>query len=89
MGQLSSMSQPSFAAGEISPALYGRTDLAKYRVGASQLRNFFVMPYGGAATRPGTEIVGRCKQSPSGDPPRNIPFQFNTLQAYILEFGSA
>jgi hypothetical protein len=86
MGQLSSMSQPSFAAGEIAPALYGRTDLAKYRVGASQLRNFFVMPYGGAATRPGTAIVGRCKQQ-GGAPPRNIPFQFNTLQTYILEFG--
>ena len=88
MGQLSSMSQPSFAAGEIAPALYGRTDLAKYRVGASQLRNFFVMPYGGAATRPGTQIVGRCKQGAGGDPPRNIPFQFNTLQTYILEFGN-
>lgn len=86
MGRLTSLSQSSFAAGEISPALYGRTDLAKYRVGASELRNFFVMPYGGAATRAGTAIVGRCKQQ-GGAPPRNIPFQFNTLQTYILEFG--
>jgi len=86
MGSQSAVNQPSFAAGEISPALYGRTDLAKYRVGAELLHNFFVQPYGGAATRPGTAIVGRCKQ-PVGTKPRNIDFQFNTLQAYILEFG--
>lgn len=87
MGAQGAVNQPSFAAGEISPSLYGRTDLAKYRAGAAQLRNFFVMPYGGAATRSGTEIVGRCKQ-PYGTKPRNIPFEFNTLQAYILEFGN-
>ena len=86
MGAQSSINQPSFAAGEISPALFGRTDLAKYRVGAELMPNFFVMPYGGAATRPGTAIVGRCLQ-PVGTKPRNIDFQFNTLQAYILEFG--
>jgi hypothetical protein len=87
MGQLSSLTQPSFAAGEISPSLYGRTDLAKYRAGAALMRNFFTQPYGGAATRPGTAIVGRCKQ-PYGTKPRNIDFQFNTLQTYILEFGN-
>lgn len=86
MGALTSVIQPSFAAGELSPSLYGRVDLAKYRVGASEMRNWFVMPYGGAATRPGTAIVGRCKQ-PYGVKPRNIPFEFNTLQTYILEFG--
>lgn len=86
MGAQGAISQPSFAAGEISPALYGRTDLAKYRVGLAQARNFFIMPYGGAATRPGTAIVGRCKQ-PYPVKPRNIPFEYNTEQAYILEFG--
>jgi hypothetical protein len=86
MGQLSSLIQPSFAAGEISPSLYGRTDLAKYRAGAAVMHNFFAQPYGGASTRPGTAIVGRCKQ-PYGTKPRNIDFQFNTLQTYILEFG--
>jgi len=87
MGAQGALNQPSFAAGELSPSLYGRTDLAKYRAGAQELRNFFVMPYGGAATRPGTAIVGRCKQA-YGTKPRNIDFQYNTLQAYILEFGN-
>lgn len=87
MGAQGAVNQPSFAAGELAPSLFGRTDLAKYRAGAQELRNFFVMAQGGAATRSGTAIVGRSKQ-PYGTPPRNIDFQYNTLQAYILEFGN-
>ncbi len=86
MGAQAAINQPSFAAGELSPSLFGRTDLAKYRAGAQELRNFFVLAQGGAATRSGTAIVGRCKQ-PYGTKPRNIDFQYNTLQSYILEFG--
>jgi hypothetical protein len=44
MAQLVSLIQPSFAAGELSPALQGRVELGKYRVGAQLMRNFFVMP---------------------------------------------
>ena len=29
--------KPSFAGGELTPALYGRTDLQKYDVGAAKL----------------------------------------------------
>ena len=43
----------SFAGGELSPSMYGRTDIAKYDSGAAVLRNFFVLRYGGAANRPG------------------------------------
>lgn len=77
---------PSFAAGELSPAMYGRTDLAKYHVGAALLRNFFVDYRGGASSRPGSAFVGQCKDSTL--PNRLIPFQFNTLQAYALVFGN-
>ncbi len=76
---------PSFAAGELSPAMYGRTDLAKYHVGAALLRNFFVDYRGGASSRQGSAFVGQCKDSTK--PNRLIPFQFNTLQAYALVFG--
>ncbi len=79
--------QPSFAGGELSPSLAGRVDLAKYRVGARRMRNFHPIAQGGAATRPGTIFVGRCKSTNLETPPRLIPFTFSTIQDYILEFG--
>ena len=77
--------QPSFCAGEVAPALWARVDLAKYHVGAKVMRNFFVLPSGGVANRPGTQFVGTARNS--AQPVRLIPFQFNTLQTYALEFG--
>jgi hypothetical protein len=77
--------QPTFASGEICPNLYARVDLAKYHAGAKLLRNFFVLPQGGAANRPGTMFVGRCYNS--SYPVHLIPFQFNLVQTYVLEFG--
>jgi hypothetical protein len=79
--------QPSFGAGEVSPSMYARVDLAKYHVGAKLLRNFFVLPHGGAVNRAGTMFVGRCKGTNSGYIPQLIPFQFNLIQNYMLEFG--
>lgn len=69
--------QPSFAAGELSPFLYGRVDLAKFKVGARTLRNFFVHAHGGASNRPGTRFVGEVDDSAKRH--RLIPFQFRTL----------
>lgn len=86
MGALVNLIQPSFAAGELGPAMRGRVDLAKYRAGAALMRNFFTMPYGGAATRAGSAIVGRTKQS--AFQPRLFDFVYNQLQAYSLEFGN-
>jgi hypothetical protein len=77
--------QPSYAAGELAPALSARVDLDKYHQGAKLLRNFFVWPQGGISNRAGTMFVGRCKGSTK--PICLIPFQFNLVQAYILEFG--
>ncbi|AIY40189.1 Phage protein [Collimonas arenae] len=78
--------QPSFAAGEIAPSMYGRVDLAKYHSGAAILRNFFVDYRGGASSRQGKKFVGQCKDSAT--PNRLIPFTFNTLQTYALVFGN-
>lgn len=79
--------QYSFAAGELSPTLFGRVELAKYRVGAAQLKNFFVDYRGGASTRPGTKYVGECKYADKLT--RLIRFQFSAdiNQNYALEFG--
>lgn len=79
---------PSFAnftAGELSPRLDGRTDIAKYFNGCKKLQNFLVHPHGGAVRRPGTIFVREVKDS--ADECRLIPFEFNVEQAYILEFG--
>lgn len=75
--------QNSFSAGELSPSLYARTDLAKYHVGAAFMRNFFVDYRGGASTRAGTEFVIQCLPGIN----RLIQFQFSTLQGYALLFS--
>jgi hypothetical protein len=77
--------QPSFAAGELSPSMYGRTDLAKYHSGVALARNFFVDYRGGLTSRAGTGFVGQCKDSTQAN--RLIPFTFSILQTYILVFG--
>lgn len=46
----------AFIAGEISPTLYGRTDLTKYDLAMAEARNWFVDYRGGLSTRPGTEF---------------------------------
>lgn len=77
--------QPSFAAGELSPALYGRVDLQKYSVGLSKCRNAYVQQYGGVSNRPGTMYIGAAKYA--DQTARLIPFQYSTEQTYVLEFG--
>lgn len=79
----------SFASGEISPSLFGRTDLAKFHVGAATIRNMYVDYRGGASSRGGLAFVGASKTSGVSLPPRLIPFTFNVQagQTYVLEFG--
>jgi len=82
---MSSLMQKSFSGGEFSPALYSRTDLAKYQTALKQLRNMYVMRHGGAQNRGGTQYVHEVKDSTKLV--RLIPFIFNQSQTYILEFG--
>ena len=77
--------QSSFSAGELSPHLFGRVDLNKYKIGAAKMHNFLVDYRGGAAKRPGTRYVGKAPYW-DGDI-IFIPFQFNADQTYMLEFG--
>lgn len=79
--------QNSFSGGEISPSLFGRTDLDKWHSGASTMRNFFSNYRGGASSRAGFKYILACLQLGTGLPPRFIPFQFNINQGYVLEFG--
>ncbi|HEY7824467.1 MAG TPA: hypothetical protein VIG24_16620 [Acidimicrobiia bacterium] len=78
--------QPSFTAGELSPALWARVDLAKHASGLKSAKNLFIHPHGGASNRAGLAFVNEVKTS--ANETRLIPFQFNTEQSYILEFGN-
>lgn len=82
---MTSVLQPTFAAGELSPSASARTDIARYYTGLKLCRNFMVMPYGGVRNRAGTKLVAEVKDSTKRC--RLIPFQFNDVQTYILEVG--
>lgn len=75
----------SFAAGEITPELYGRIDLASFQTGLATCRNFITLPHGPAVNRPGTEFVREVKTSAKRT--RLIPFTYSTTQTMVLEFG--
>ncbi|MBF0589012.1 MAG: hypothetical protein HQL53_07795 [Magnetococcales bacterium] len=77
--------QPSFTGGELTPSLHSRVDLSKYNTGLKTCKNFFVHAHGGVSNCPGMEFLNRAMNSTHAV--RLIPFQFNTEQTYVLEFG--
>lgn len=77
--------QNAFNAGEWSPLMEGRTDLAKYANSAKTIENLTVFKHGGVSRRAGTRFVNETKTSSKKS--RLIPFEFSTIQSYILEFG--
>lgn len=72
---------PSFAGGELSPTMYGRTDFSKYDNGAAELTNFFVLRYGGISNRAGTKYVMTL-------PGKGVlrSFRYNSEENYMLVF---
>lgn len=80
-----SVTQRSFAGGELDPALHARADLAKYGVSAKTVRNFIVRKEGAAASRPGLIFQAEVKSSASVA--ALIPFVFNSDQSYVLVLG--
>lgn len=81
--------QPTLTAGEISPSLWGRVDLARYASGLKQCRNFIVRPYGGVENRPGLYFCADTELDASVDAGihRVIPFVYSTEVAYQLVLG--
>ena len=75
----------NFTAGEVSPLLDGRVDLAKYFNACTKLENMLIHPHGPASNRSGFGYIAATKDSSKKS--RLIPFEFSTVQAYILEFG--
>ncbi len=95
--------QPSFAAGEITPELFGRPDQNLYHIGLRKARNMQVSTTGGIYNRAGLRYVGNVKWSEraaynaviaSGDRDSKFapgaklfPFKFSAEDNYVLEFG--
>ncbi|QWE95653.1 hypothetical protein [Cupriavidus sp. EM10] len=77
--------QTNFTAGEISPKVMGRVDVARYANGAESLQNCIVNIHGGAERRDGLPFIAETKVSAKRS--RLIPFVFSRTQAYMLEFG--
>lgn len=77
--------QTNFTAGEVSPRLLGRVDIARYSNGARLIQNAYPMVHGGVIRRPGSRFVAAAKYSDKRA--RLIPYIFNKEQAYMLEFG--
>lgn len=76
----------AFNAGEVSPLMYGRTDLQKYGNAAKTMQNMVVTSLGPAVRRPGLKFISEIKDS--NDRGRLIPFEYSNTDTYILEFGS-
>lgn len=77
--------QTNFSAGEISPKVMGRVDVARYQNGAESLENCIVDVQGAANRRDGTIYVAETEDSSRRA--ILIPFVFSTTQSYMLEFG--
>ena len=79
------VSQNSFSKGILSPALQGRVDLEQYSLGLKNLQNGIVMQEGCVVNRSGLEYLGSAKYNDKKV--RLIPFVFDSLENYVLEFG--
>jgi hypothetical protein len=75
----------AFNAGELSPTLDGRVDLAKYANGCKRIENCLVLVQGPAQRRGGTPFVAEVKDSSKRV--WAIKFEFSATQAFLLEFG--
>ncbi len=81
---MANVAQRSFSAGEISPAMYARSDMERYATALRTLRNAVVLRTGGVQSRPGTEYLGSTKANGEA---RLVSAVFDTTANYVLEFG--
>lgn len=77
----------AFNAGELSPLIDGRTDLAKYFSGAKLVRNFLGTVQGPVVRRGGTRFVSAIKTE--ANRAWLIKFEFSATQCFYLEFGGS
>lgn len=76
--------QASFAFGEMSPRLLGRSNTERYQQSVKTCENVLTFSHGNAIKRPGTKYL---ETSPSTGNIRLIDFQIDKDIAYVLELG--
>lgn len=74
--------RPAFTAGEGSPTLRARRDLARTQLMVERVENLVVLYDGGLARRPGTRFVLELKTESQLSAP--IPFRFSGSDSYML-----
>lgn len=75
----------NFTAGEISPRLLARVDIARYANGAKKIYNAYSLVHGGARRRQGTRFIAFAKEDEKQT--RLVPFIFSRDQAFVVEAG--
>jgi hypothetical protein len=75
----------SFNAGELSPYLDARVDMAKFSNGCQRMENFIPTVQGPAKRRMGTRFANEVKNSANRT--WLAEFKFSETQALVLEFG--
>lgn len=78
--------QSSFVAGEISPFLFGRSDVNSYKDALQQCVNYIPMVYGGLTKRPGFKYIAALADMTATA--RLQKFIFSSNQSYQLEFSN-
>jgi hypothetical protein len=76
----------SFNAGELSPELHYRDDLAAYVKGCKHLTNMTPTPYGAVTRRPPFEVLTKIDEVLYGVPIRYIPFKFSLTEVFHIVF---
>lgn len=78
--------QTNFTAGEMSPRLKGRVDIARYQNGAEIVENGVPVVHGGVDRRDGTRFCAAAKLNEDRGA-IVVPYVYNTDQSFALEFG--
>ena len=76
----------SFNAGELSPELWYRDDLAAHSKGCKHLENFTATPYGAVARRPPMKLLAAIDDTFYGVPVKYIPFKFSLTEVFHFVF---
>ena len=77
---MSNEAQINFAAGELSPLLYYRSDIAARAAGVKELFNMIALPHGPAKARTGFEYMGQIPDAYA----RMFTFEFVDVSFAII-----
>ena len=89
---MSMLPQGAFTGGELSPSLFGRTDLERFQLSLKKCRNMLIQVFGGIKNRGGTKFITKTKSN--GNPfeagtsdVQLVPFERSSEVSFMLEFG--